>query len=306
MDELPHGDAFFLTSPMSVLGSRDTYVMFSQEGLTVSGGTVQIRRVRTGSLADLGEKSHTFRVRIDGVQVALLRIDEEVVIPVSSGRHRVQLRNDLLSFILNLNHSETFDIEVQPGEAIRFECRCTKDHSKILLRRLEDSSTSAPSDSGVVDARVLGVTQMTRTEEWLGEDVRLIDNSASPAPVTRSLKASREWTRTLTLGETRTQSSGGHVGVNLLWLSAKGSIEAELQRTLSLAIGSTHLFEEEIGVTVPERTAVRIVLGWKRIWQCGEARVLLPDRSVHIVPYRVVVSVTFDQKIQDVTSLPDG
>ncbi|MFC9499843.1 hypothetical protein [Streptomyces sp. NPDC056982] len=46
---------------------------------------------------------------------------------------------------------------------------------------------------------------------------------------------------------------------------------------------------------------MRIVLGWKRIWQCGEARVLLPERSVHIVPYQVVVSVTFDQKIQDVT-----
>ncbi|MFD3998374.1 hypothetical protein [Streptomyces sp. NPDC058583] len=150
------------------------------------------------------------------------------------------------------------------------------------------------------------MTQLRRIEELLGEDVRLIDNRASPAPVTRSLKASREWTRTLTLGEDRSETLGGNVSANLLWLSAKGSIEAELQRTLSLAIGSTHLFEEEIGVTVPERTAVRIVLGWKRIWQCGEARVLLPDRSVHIVPYQVVVSVTFDQKIQDVTSLSDG
>jgi len=91
------------------------------------------------------------------------------------------------------------------------------------------------------------------------------------------------------------------VSADLLWLSAKGSIEAELQRTLTHSIGSTHLFEEEISVTVPERAAVRIVLGWKRIWQCGEARVLLPEGSVHIVPYRVVVSVTFDQKIQDVT-----
>lgn len=150
------------------------------------------------------------------------------------------------------------------------------------------------------------VTETTRIEEWLGEDVRLIDNRSSPAPVTRSLKASREWTRTLTVGENNSQTLGGDVGVNLLWLSAKGSIEAELQRSLSLAIGSNHLFEEEISVTVPERTAVRIQLGWKRIWQCGNAHTLLPDNSMHIVPYRVVVSVTFDQKILDVTSLPDG
>lgn len=73
----------------------------------------------------------------------------------------------------------------------------------------------APSDSGAADARILEVTQMTRIEERLGEDVRLIDNRASPAPVTRSLKASREWTRTLTLGESRGQTLGGHVSANL-------------------------------------------------------------------------------------------
>ncbi len=149
------------------------------------------------------------------------------------------------------------------------------------------------------------VTQTRRIEESLGEDVRLIDNRASPAPVTRTLKASREWTRTLTLGGSHSQTVHGDVTASLLWLSAKGSIEAELQSTLSLAIGSTHLFEEEISVTVPERAAVRIVLSWKRIWQCGEARVLLSDGSVHIVAYQVVVSVTFDQKMQDVADLPD-
>ncbi|MEV6735239.1 hypothetical protein [Streptomyces sp. NPDC051364] len=244
---------------------------------------------------------------IDDVRVALLRYGRQVTVPVPSGPHRVQLRWSPVWARLGVN-SETLHILVEPGEVIRFDCDIIKGlfRQTILLRRLGDPSTPALSGSGAADARVLEVTQMMHTEEWLGEDVRLIDNHASPAPVTRSLKASREWARTLTLGDSRSQTLGGHVGANLLWLSAKGSIEAELQRTLSLAIGSTHLFEEEISVTVPERTAVRIVLGWKRIWQCGEARVLLPDRSVHMVPYQVVVSVTFDQKIQDVTSLPDG
>ncbi|MFK0044343.1 hypothetical protein ACIQU4_09605 [Streptomyces sp. NPDC090741] len=41
-------------------------------------------------------------------------------------------------------------------------------------------------------------------------------------------------------------------------------------------------------------------------WQCGEARVPLPDRTVHIMPYQVAVNVTFDQTIQDIASLPDG
>ncbi|MFC5888125.1 hypothetical protein [Kitasatospora aburaviensis] len=275
--------------------------MSSQAESTAAGGTVHIQ-MRQG-VGDL----YAFRVWIDGVRAALLRSGREVTIPVPSGPHRLQLRWAASTANAPRN-SETLDILVAPGEVIHFDGDVTATfwRNTLVLRRRGDLSMPASSESGASDARVLEVTQLTRTEEWLGEDVRLIDNRASPAPVTRSLKASREWTRTLTLGENHRQAFGGHVGANLLWLSARGSIEAELQRTLSLAIGSTHLFEEEIGVTVPERTAVRIVLGWKRIWQCGEARVLLPDRSVHIVPYRVVVSVTFDQKIQDVTGLSEG
>ncbi|MEV7279860.1 hypothetical protein [Streptomyces sp. NPDC093111] len=244
-------------------------------------------------------------MRIDDVQVGLLRNGRESVFPVPSGSHHVQLCWSPWA-IFGID-SEPLRILVRQGEVIHVACDTLAGPTRqTILLRLAEPSAPALSSSRTADAQVLEVTQMMRTEEWLGEEVRLIDNRASPAPVTRSLKASREWTRTLALGESRSQALGGHVGANLLWLSAKGSIEAELQRTLSLEIGSTHLFEEEIGITVPERAAVRIVLGWKRIWQCGEAHVLLPDRTVHVVPYRVVVSVTFDQKIQDVTRLPDG
>lgn len=282
-------------SPTLAGDNRHTHLMSSQEEPATPGGTVRIRRDRLAEVA-------AFRVWIDDVRVALLRTGREVTLPVPSGPHRVQLRWSPIWARLGVN-SETLHIRVEPGEVVRFDCELVKGlmRQTILLRRLGGPSPPEPSGSGAADARVLEITQMMRTEEWLGEDVRLIDNRASPVPVTRSLKASREWTRSLTLGESRSQTLGGHVGANLLWLSAKGSIEAELQRTASLAIGSTHLFEEEISVTVPEHTAVRIVLGWKRIWQCGESRVLLPDRSVHIVPYQVVESVTFDQKIQDVT-----
>ncbi|WP_160311183.1 hypothetical protein [Streptacidiphilus anmyonensis] len=251
-------------------------------------------------------KLESYFVWIDDVQVARLRHGTEATIPVPLGDHHIQLRYAPLIDRLNFGDkpSEILRFHVEPHQVIRFESQYKA--GGILLQRLDDPPAPPPSVSGAGDARVLGVTETKRIEEWLGEDVRLIDNSASPAPVTRSLKASREWTRTLTLGASHSQTVSGEVNANLLWLSAKGSIEAELQRTLTHSIGSTHLFEEEISVTVPERAAVRIVLGWKRIWQCGEARVLLPEGSVHIVPYRVVVSVTFDQKIQDVTGHSEG
>jgi hypothetical protein len=204
-------------------------------------------------------------------------------------------------------HSETLEFLVEPGQAAHLDCDLVGARiARILLRHSTGLPASTLSGPGSAGARIVGVTETTRIEEWLGEDVRLIDNRASPASVTRSLKASREWTRTLALDESRSRTLEVEGDVHLLWLSAKGSIEAELQRTRSETFGSTHVFEEEISITVPERTAVRIALGWKRIWQCGEARVLLPNRSMHIVPYREAVSVTFDQKVQEITGLPDA
>ncbi|MGA5823930.1 hypothetical protein ACPC54_39540 [Kitasatospora sp. NPDC094028] len=245
---------------------------------------------------------------IDDIRVGQLPPQGEVAFAVQPGRHRVQVRW-LLSSSTNVKNSQKFDILVTPGEVVRFECDIPYSSwrtTPIMLRRIGSGSIPEPSGPEAANAQVLGLTRTMRTEEQLGEDVRLIDNRTSPAPVTRSLKATREWTRALTLGESRSQTTGGQAAAHLLWLSVKGSIEAELQSTLSIAIGSTHLFEEEVSVTVPERTAVRIVLGWKRIWQDGEARVALADRSVHVVPYRLVVSVTFDQRIEDVTTFMDS
>ncbi|MFJ4674038.1 hypothetical protein [Kitasatospora purpeofusca] len=233
-----------------------------------------------------------------------MRFDSEIIIPIPAGRHVLQLRwASLLASLGWAGDSEPMDILISPGEVLHFDCKSidVSNNPRIKLYPRGGLAPDMPPGPAGAEARVLEIAQLERVEEPLGDDVRLIDNGGSPAPVTRTLKASREWTRTLALGENSTLRSTGELGANLLWLSAKGSIEAELQRTSALEIGSTHLFEEEISVTVPAHTVVQIVLGWKRIWQAGEARVLLPGGSVQIVPYRVVVNVTFDQKIQGVT-----
>jgi hypothetical protein len=273
--------------------------MISQERSPTSGGTIRVHRVRTIMPA-------AFTVWIDDVQVGMLYSGEVADVQVPSGSHHLQLRWKRLWSVLGARDSETLYFLVEPGEVIHFDSKhIFRGIDGISLWRL-DAPATVPSASGATDTRILRMTETTRIEEWLGEDVLLIDNRTSPAPVTRSLKARREWTRTLTLGENHRRTVGGEAGVSLLWLSVKGSIEAELQRTLSLAIGSTHLFEEEISVPVPEHTAVRIVLGWKRIWQCGDASVVLPDNSMHIVPYQFVVRVTFDLRNEGVARHADG
>jgi hypothetical protein len=241
-----------------------------------------------------------YQVWIDGTQMGELHgWRREVVLPVAPGTHHIQVRCPPWT----ARNSETLSFHAQPGEQVCFNLRMITGtfRGTIDLSRRNDAPSDSvmPPASQFPDARVLGIRETLRFEEPLGEDVRLIDNRTSPAPVTRSLRASREWTRTLTVGADWSRTWNGEAGANLLWLSAKGSIEAELQRTFSVAIGTTHVFEEEISVSVPERTSVRVILRWKRIWQCGEAHVLLPDASAHVVPYQVVVNVTFDQSIGD-------
>ncbi|WBB63628.1 hypothetical protein O7599_14365 [Streptomyces sp. WMMC500] len=270
-------------------------MMDGQEGGVVSGGTVRIRRERRGFWAALD----AFTVWIDDVRVDRLHFGGEVIAPVSPGAHRVQVRwASAWAGYFGARESETVDFLVEPGQVIRFDCGSTTGafHSAIQLRRLSPQPLPAPPPPS---PQVFGMTETTRREERLGEDPPLlIDNSDSSSPLTRTFKASREWTQTLTWDESRSKTLGIEMDWNL-WIVVKAAIEAHLERHFSIEIGSRHLFEEEFSVTVKERTAMRIVLRWKRIWQCTETHVLLPDRSVYRVPFRFVVNETFDQRSED-------
>lgn len=211
------------------------------------------------------------RVWIDGVRVGKIPMSGQgVVFPVTPGAHNIQVRMPGLTEALDLapwiSRSAIVGFHASSGEHISFGCAVdpptpTDRRQRRQLGPRRFVLTQQRSEQVASEPRILEMQQTTRFDEALGEDVRIIDNQSSPAPVTRTLKASREWTRTLTVAQDEHRAATSEAGANLLWLSAKASIEQELQRSLSLAIGVTHLFEEQITVTVPEYTSVRVVLG---------------------------------------------
>jgi hypothetical protein len=152
--------------------------------------------------------------------------------------------------------------------------------------------------------QILEYVETDQTEEPLGQEVRVIDNRQSSTGVTRSVKASREWTTNLTVGTENTRTLGGEMGVEKRWLTIKGKIESELQHNYSMEVGSRHLFEESLTISAPPRTSIRLVLHWKRIWQNGVVRLSHYDGAITEVPYKFVVNVTFDQSQQDTDSDP--
>ncbi|HEV2635427.1 MAG TPA: hypothetical protein VGX23_09800 [Actinocrinis sp.] len=161
-----------------------------------------------------------------------------------------------------------------------------------------------PQPAGPVpEPRIIGYVETDQVEEPLGQEVRVIDNRQSNTGVTRSVKASREWTRNLTVGTEQTRTLGAEIGVEK-WLSVKGKIESELQRNYSMETSTKHLFEESLTISAPPRTTIRLVLHWKRIWQNGVVRLSHYDGTVTEVPYKFVVNITFDQSQQDTDSDP--
>lgn len=263
------------------------------------GATVRVRQ--DGSLGSLG-----VWIWIDGVKAGKLSLRNDVVVPTAAGAHEIQARwsSGLRLLSSGEKNSEILDFTVNPREQIRFDCRSESvDSSKRLVlspRPFTPVQGSAPPLTLPPDARVLGTWEAGEYAEPLGNEIHQIDNRASSATVAHGLRVSREWTRTLTVGANQATTRHGEAGLNFLWLSAKASIEAELQHTYSLAIGATHLFEQTLTVNLRAHEAVRVIVTWSRTWRCGQAQILMPDGSVHMVPFQVVSGVSFNPRIENI------
>jgi len=152
---------------------------------------------------------------------------------------------------------------------------------------------------GVIQAepKIVGVVETRRLEESLGRDERTIDNAHSDTTVTRSIRATKRWLQSCQLELERSRVSGQSLDLNIADLaSLRGSMEETLRRQYSASTEVEQIFEEEVTLTVPPRTSLRLTMDWKRIVQ--EGHVLLQDldgRTIE-VPFEVAVGVTFDQR----------
>jgi hypothetical protein len=262
-----------------------------------------------------------FFVWIDGVERGKIQPRERIKLSVGPGDHRIQMS------MWSRQRSQTLSFQVAAGQAVGFSCQGSGTNILRPINLDRDDTVVNGTDAGgpvnpyqaqqahqfqqpsqppqwaptAVDQTPprFEIVETDQYEEPLGEEARVIDNRFSATGVTRNVRASREWTRTMTVSEERTRTYGAELGGGPAWLKIKGSVEQELHRTYSTENQSKQTFAEEITITVPERTSVRLVIRWKRIWQRGVVRVTRGDGTVSEVPYQVVVNITFDQSQQD-------
>ncbi|WKJ91360.1 hypothetical protein QZJ86_04315 [Methylomonas montana] len=156
--------------------------------------------------------------------------------------------------------------------------------------------TTSPSVAAISNFRVVRFNETDRSQESLGDESRVIDNSRSPAAMTRKFIISREWSKNYIIEYEKADSKKRELSLGISEVvSVKAITEEALREQYSVSEGTKETATEEVEITVPAHTKLGIIFQWKKIWQNGLITLVSENSQELTVPYRIAVSITFDQ-----------
>lgn len=240
-----------------------------------------------------------FRIEIDGQEMGKLRNGENVSLAVTPGLHAMQIRAAMGG------HSRTVTINLAENDEAEFTCSgemkgMSTKYIELRQERwrnqlpISADQTTVPEPS--MPGRVLEVVETRRSEEPMGDETRTIDNRRGNTEVTRVIRASRDWSRSVTITENRTHDKGGGISVGPpQWANLHAEIKSTLQRSYSISSDIRETHAEEITLQVPAGSCLQLTLHWKQIVQHGFVRVQESSPGTIEIPFKVGIAVTFDQ-----------
>ncbi|MFE3193915.1 hypothetical protein ACFXHA_33275 [Nocardia sp. NPDC059240] len=259
-----------------------------RDAITTVGEDVETCIIHVRRERDVQLFHRHVHVMIDGRSAGQVAHLATTSLPIPAGTHKVQIR-------CGEGSSAVVAVTIAPGQEITFSTRfrvLTWMHSWSLEQVTAPIPAAAPPLP--TDLQILEVIEAQRTEEPMGDETRTIDNRTGAANVVRVVRASREWSHTITFGTDRSRRTNNEFGFGPQWASVKHTIETALRDTYSNSSDFRESHSEEITVNVPAGSCIQLVLHWKRILQRGTVRVQRGRRVVE-VPFQTVVGVTFDQ-----------
>lgn len=147
------------------------------------------------------------------------------------------------------------------------------------------------------DATQRRFVETDRTEEPIGNEIRRIENKTS-ASVTRTIRASREWTRQIELGLTEESRTSTEAKITSKAIVLTSQMQKSIQKHYDVTASEKQKFDEEIVIDVPANTSIEIIMRWKRIWQNGY---LEPGMGYGTLPLKVCIGLTFDLQQRDIS-----
>jgi hypothetical protein len=248
-------------------------------------------------------------VMIDNRDVGQLANGGTLDVPIGAGPHRVHLTAGMKGPW----KSKPLDVTIKPGDVLRLTCGINP-LGRLVIEDAHGSGAgveAGPSRGTVVDPGdqadhspivAVDVVEAARRELALGDETRVIDNSRSSSPTVRTMRLTKEWTKSYAIDMESAMTVTGSVA-----LSALAGLKAEAERTLtkhySTSVEDRRSFEEEVTLTIGAGIRSEIVFSWKEIRQSGTLVLRSADTAVEI-PFEVVVGVTFDQRQVDASTAP--
>ena len=173
--------------------------------------------------------------------------------------------------------------------------RCDLCDTQWLIFSDDTHTFEEPSGSR---AATIVATETARSPEYVGDDVHIIDGSASAISAKSTIRASRKWRHAYQIHKELARSVSGEAGLaNLLPIKLSARLDQTIKTAYSLQAEEEQLFEQSIELDVPARTKLIVTLRWKRIWQNGHL-VVTQGASIVEIPYRVAVQLSYDQTLQ--------
>ena len=141
-----------------------------------------------------------------------------------------------------------------------------------------------------------------RTEQPIGSDSKVLDNSRSDGSLKRSLEVTREWSYQYSVDHEQARKV---VDTKTLQIkdgpSKTLSIENALRQKYSYSENARQTYKENVEVDVPARRKITIYFHWKNILETGVIVLTNQYTETVDVPYSIVTGVTFDQENIDST-----
>lgn len=161
------------------------------------------------------------------------------------------------------------------------------------------------------------IAELETYEEFLNEESILIDKSRTSSTSIESFEFSKEWSKKFNLEYERvsTNHSGSDLASSLessigfeatiksemksgITSTIKSSVEETVKQKYCITEGVLYKRVEKTQISIPAYTKTRLIICWKNIWQKGIIEISDPSSpsSKVQIPFKVLVSVTFDRK----------
>lgn len=258
----------------------------------VQGGLIRLKRKW-----QYGFGARAFRIYIDEHEVGKIGAGKTEEYTVSSGNHFVQIKIDFYK-------SNTLEVNLLEGQTLGLNCGVhgiqgfgMKMFNPNDYLYVEYENISIKNSQSKLNLR--GTVETKRSEEFIGDEDRVIDNSQSSVKISRRFSVGKEWVKSYVIEHERAEVDLHEINIGIDSYSLKKLSEQSIIKKYSITEELREIHQEEVEVEVPARTKIRIRFHWKWLWQHG----LLNFEDEHgraiNVPYKVITGVTFDQTQSD-------